>query len=121
MRRLSDLEEERRRSSAFSMVSGRQRLPSVKKTNIQVLVADMEMSDQVKIELELPLICKDNVEGYDLGALIDLALEVYDLDSQFGVQIDYWSNSMQTYLICDNLFSHRMSNASHQSSMSNIS
>jgi hypothetical protein len=115
MRRLSDLEEERRKSSAFgSMVSnGRPRMPSVKKTNITVLVADMEMNDQVKIEHPLPLIVKDNVEGYDLGALIDLALDVYDLDPQFGVQIDYWSNSMQTYLICDNLFSHRMSNASN--------
>jgi len=61
------------------------------------------------------------VEGYDLGALIDLALDVYDLDPQFGVQIDYWSNSMQTYLICDNLFSHRMSNASNMSGMSAMS
>ena len=69
----------------------------------------MEIKDQMPIEAELPLICVDNIEGYDLGALIDLALEVYDLDSQFGIQVDYWSNSLQSYLICDNLFSHRSS------------
>lgn len=108
MRRLSDLEEERRKSSALSDKS-RPRMPSIKKTNITVLVADMDINDQVKIEHPLPLIEKDGIEGYDLGALIDITMEVYDLDPQFGIQVDYWSASMQTYLICDNLFSHRMS------------
>ena len=64
------------------------------------------------------------MEGYDLGALIDLALDVYDLDSQFGIQVDYWSNSLQSYLICDNLFSHRSSvksSNSHKSGLSVIS
>ena len=81
----------------------------------------MEINSQVKIELELPLVYQDGVEGYDLGALIDLAMDVYDLDAQYGVQVDYWSNSLQTYLICDNLFSHRRSNVSNASGMSNMS
>jgi hypothetical protein len=34
----------------------------------------------VKIEHPLPLIEKDGIEGYDLGALIDITMEVYDLD-----------------------------------------
>jgi len=42
-------------------------------------------------------------------------MDVYDLDDQYGVQVDYWSNSIQTYLICDNLFSHRASNQSNRS------
>ena len=41
----------------------------------------MDPADQMPIEHELPLICVENVEGYDLGALVNLALEVYDLDS----------------------------------------
>lgn len=92
----------------------------MKKLNIQVLIADMEINEQVKIEHELKPILSDGLEGYDLGALIDIAMEVYDLDPQFGVQVDYWSNSMQTYLICDNLFVHRRSNASQASHMSTL-
>lgn len=58
MRRLSDLEEERRKTSAMSNSSNntnnsRNRQPSVKKLNIQVLIADMEINEQVKIEHEL--------------------------------------------------------------------
>jgi len=75
----------------------------------------------VKIEHELPLVHKDGIEGYDLGALIEIAMDVYDLDEQYGVQVDYWSNSMQTYLICDNLFSNRNSNQSHMSYASKYS
>ena len=80
MRRLSDLEKERRLTHS-SQFSGRSRQPSTKKTNIRVQVADMDVADQMPIEHELPLICVENVEGYDLGALVNLALEVYDLDS----------------------------------------
>lgn len=79
MRRLKDLEDERIDLN-YAATDERLRLPSFNKTNITVLVADMEINDQVKIELELPLICKGNVEGYDLGALVELAMEVYDLD-----------------------------------------
>jgi len=45
----------------------------------------MDISDQVKIEQELPLIVQDGLEGFDLGSLIDIALDVYDLDPQYGV------------------------------------
>lgn len=112
MRRLSDLESERR--SQVSRISS-QRKQTLKKTNITVVVADMGFDDQVKIEHELPLIYQDGHEGYDLGALIDIAMDVYDLDEQYGVQVDYWSHSMQTYLICDNIFSVRNSNQSNRS------
>lgn len=117
MRRLSDLESERR-SQVSSNTSMRK--PTIKKTNITVYVADMDVDEQVKIEQELPLIYQDGLEGYDLGSLIDLAMDVYDLDEQYGVQVDYWSHAMQTYLICDNLFSVRNSNQSNRSLQSNV-
>jgi hypothetical protein len=47
MRRLSDLESERR--SQISGISSMKK-PSEKKTNITVVIADMDISDQVKIE-----------------------------------------------------------------------
>jgi hypothetical protein len=78
----------------------------------------MDVAEQVKIEQELALIYQDGLEGYDLGSLIELTMDVYDLDDQYGVQVDYWSNSVQTYLICDNLFSHRASNQSNRSHQS---
>lgn len=82
MRRLSDLESERR--SQVSRISS-MRKPSLKKTNITVVIADMDINDQVKVEQDLPLIVQDGLEGYDLGSLIDIAMDVYDLDPQYGV------------------------------------
>jgi len=64
---------------------------TVQKTNITVYIADMDVAEQVKIEQELPLIYKDGLEGYDLGSLIELTMDVYDLDDQYGIQVDYWS------------------------------
>ena len=34
---------------------------------------------------------------YNLDALIGQALVVLELDTRFGVQVEYWSNSMQTF------------------------
>lgn len=38
------------------------------------------MQDQHIIEHDLPVIFQDGVEGYDLGALVDITMEWYDLD-----------------------------------------
>lgn len=118
MRRLSDLESERR--SQISKMSGMSSLKTqtVQKTNITVYIADMDVAEQVKIEQELPLIYRDGLEGFDLGSLIELTMDVYDLDDQYGIQVDYWSQSCQTYLMCDNLFTHRASTQSARSQKS---
>ena len=42
-------------------------------------------------------------EGYDLDAMIEFALEVYDLDPEF-VQVDIWDNSIQTFVLSDDLY-----------------
>lgn len=113
LRSLSQISNERR-----SQISGLSSLTNrstkiTKKTSITVVVADMDISLQHKIEQELPLILQNGIVGYDLCSLVDLAMDVYDLDPEYGVQVDYWSNSHQSYFICDiDLFQHRASIAS---------
>ena len=82
----------------------------MKRTNITVLVANLDINDQLNsnqllIEAELPLISQDNVEGYDLRTLVNKAIVTYNLKTEFGIQVDYWSNSMQMYVVCEDLFS----------------
>ena len=45
-------------------------------------------------------------EGYNLRALVYKVLKIYDLDFKCGLQVDYWSNSMQNYVLCDDIFDH---------------
>ena len=61
---------------------------------------------QPNISLELPLISLFDVEGYNLRALVYKVLRRYNLDYKCGLQVDYWSNSMQTYILCDDIFDH---------------
>ena len=81
-----------------------------KKTNITILLANMDINaqlnsgNQIDIELELPLIASKDGDGYDLRALATKALETYHLDIDSGIQVDYWSNSLQMYILCNDLF-----------------
>ena len=34
-------------------------------------------------------------------------MEKYNLDTKSGVQVDYWANQMQMYMICGDLFSQK--------------
>jgi len=56
MRRLSDLEHERRSQVSKSSGMSSLKTQTVQKTNITVYIADMDVAEQVKIEQELPLI-----------------------------------------------------------------
>ena len=38
-------------------------------------------------------------------------MEKYELESEFGVTVDYWANSMQMFTVCGDLFSERECNA----------
>ena len=80
---------------------------SLVKDKIHIILDETPAEEQENVELLLPLIFQDDVEGYDLGALVDKAMEVYKLNPRCGVQVDYWANSFGSYFICDNLFSHR--------------
>ena len=61
---------------------------------------------QPHISLELPLISLFDVEGYNLRALVYKVLKRYNIDYKCGLQVDYWSNSMQNYVLCDDIFDH---------------
>ena len=45
----------------------------------------------------LPLTRKENIEGYDLGELVEKALKNYDLNPEF-VEVDYYSNSLHKFI-----------------------
>ena len=112
--KLSNIEAERRRlSSQRSKVS--QRRISLVKDKITILIDDTSEEEQHDLSMMLPLVFQDDVEGYDLGALVDKAMEAYNLKSRFGVQVDYWANTFNAFFICDNLFSHRLSQTSKHS------
>ena len=80
-----------------------------KNTNITVLISHLDPTNQPRIELKLPLITNGDVVGYDLAALVKIAMTVYRLDPDFGVTVDYWANSMQTFIVCGDDFVYRVS------------
>ena len=90
----------------------------MKKLNISILIADTEDKNQLNMDIELPAIIADyGSEGYNLNLLVNTALEVYELDTKYDVSVDYWSNTLQMFVICDNLFSGKKS-SSNKSNMS---
>ena len=84
---------------------------SVERKTISILLDNIDLKNQLEkkqtqISLELPLISLHDEEGYNLRALVYKALKIYDLDFKCGLQVDYWSNSMQIYVLCDDIFNH---------------
>ena len=84
---------------------------SVERKTISILLDNIDLKNQLEkkqtqISLELPLISLHDEEGYNLRALVYKALKIHDLDFKCGLQVDYWSNSMQIYVLCDDIFNH---------------
>ena len=76
------------------------------KQAITILVADMDLNAQASIQPEIPLVTFSNGEaGYDLDAMVQIALDVYDLDPKF-VQVDFWDDSLQTFILSDDLYAN---------------
>ena len=44
------------------------------------------------------IISKDGVEGIDLDSIVKYTMDCYQLNPAFDVQVDYWSNSLQSFL-----------------------
>ena len=40
------------------------------------------------------MMTKDGIEGLNLNTLVKLAMEAYDLDPSYDIQVDYWSNML---------------------------
>ena len=67
-------------------------------------MADTDLNDQIDIQPVMPLITLDDgEEGYELDAMIHIALYMYKLDPNF-VQVDIWDNSLQTLIISNDLY-----------------
>ena len=78
--------------------------------NIIVFVAGrvLDLNDQRNIVIESPFLTQDDAQGYDFSELVGITMDEYNLDSDCGIQVDYWSNSMQMYVICENYFPRRL-------------
>ena len=74
------------------------------------MVANLDINtqlneNQIVIELNLPMVCEDGVSGFDLRAIAAKTIAMYDLKLETGIMVDYWSSSLQMYILCDDLFS----------------
>ena len=63
----------------------RQTEPEFKQTLISVFVTDMEIEKQRPIQLQIPVIQKDDIEVYNLDKIIEHVLNSLDLDSRYGI------------------------------------
>lgn len=72
-----------------------------RKITVNVLVNSMNLNDKSNIFPAIQhLIERNNIEGIDLNDLVKMALDKYGLDPTCGIEVDYWSNLMQTFVMC---------------------
>ena len=72
-----------------------------RKITVNVLVNSMNLNDKSNIFPAIQdLIERNNIEGIDLNNLVKMALDKYSLDPTCGIEVDYWSNLMQTFVMC---------------------
>ena len=77
--KLSNIEAERRRLSSRKSGASQRRI-SLVKDKITIMIDGATESEQHDLSMMLPLVFQDDVEGYDLGALVDKAMEAYSLN-----------------------------------------
>ena len=63
----------------------RQMEPEFKQTLISVFVSDMELETQRPVQLQIPVIQKEDIEAYNLDKIIEHVLNALDLDPKYGV------------------------------------
>ena len=52
----------------------------------------------------MPCIVSEDDVSYDLTFLVSKTMEAYQLDPSKGIQIDYWSCQMQTFILVEDFF-----------------
>ena len=72
---------------------------NLRKISIQILLNNSDFEGNELVQ-DQQIISRDGVDGIDLGKIITAAMEKYDINSDAGVQVDYWSNMSQTYVLC---------------------
>lgn len=60
---------------------------------VQILIKNLNLDDQPKLERKFPVFTQGDEEGVNLTDLVKHAMEYYELDLLFDIQIDYWSNT----------------------------
>ena len=71
--------------------------------SVHVLIAELENDSQADIEVEPASVLKDGTVNYDLTAMIRVAMEYYGLNPLYDISVDYWAESLQTFVISDQL------------------
>ena len=46
------------------------------------------------------VVYEDNVEGFDINAVIKVVLESKGINPIYGIEVEYWSKLNQTYISC---------------------
>lgn len=89
---------------------------SLVKHEVKVWIDGTPEEDQMEITLALPVICQDDVEGFDLSLIVERAMEVYKLPKS-GVQVEYLAKSIGggMWYFCDNLFSDKANSSNSNS------
>ena len=52
------------------------------------------------LQASQPLIEQGGIGGINLHSLVRLAMEKHQLDPSCGIEVDYWSNELQTFIMC---------------------
>ena len=71
--------------------------------SVLVLIAELENDSQADIEVEPTSVVKNGAVDYDLTAMIRVAMEYYGLNPLYDISVDYWAESLQTFVISDQL------------------
>ena len=73
----------------------------IERKEVKVLVADLENEHQADIELLMYPHPSDHGTIYDLTTMIRMAMEHYTLNPLFYIHVDYWIDSIQTFVTSD--------------------
>ena len=75
-------------------------------SRITVHIANTEPHNSLKVQYDMPCIVSEDNVSYDLTFLVAKTMEVYQLDPSKGIQIDYWSCQMQTFILVEDFFGY---------------
>ena len=70
---------------------------------IKILIKNLDLDNQTALETEADLYKLQDEELFDLRPLLTEACAHYQLDINDGIQYDYWSDTLQTYMLCGTL------------------
>ena len=67
------------------------------------MIKNLDLDDQTALENEADLYKQGDKELFDLRPLLNQVCDHYQLDINDGIQYDFWSDTLQTYMLCETL------------------